>query len=129
MEEIMQFGVPMPYTGVFDYDEGFRQNPDEPEYYVPLAERIRVNGIETREQAGERARRMLEEFQQPGETTEEAEARIWKAIAARRAEQQPGTEGQRYENPSDVFKGWDKDAGHMTQVRYCPPCPVLGAVG
>lgn len=54
----MEFGVARPATGVFDWDEAFRQNPGQPAFEVPLAMRIRVHGLETAAHAEERARRI-----------------------------------------------------------------------
>lgn len=44
-----------PFIGIYDYDEANCQNPDEPWYEASLAERIRVHGSETAEDAQARA--------------------------------------------------------------------------
>jgi hypothetical protein len=33
-----------PFQGVYDWDEAFRQNPDEPAYEIPEGMRTRVHG-------------------------------------------------------------------------------------
>lgn len=38
------YGAAEPFFGRYDYDEAFRQNPDQEEYYIPDEVRNRVYG-------------------------------------------------------------------------------------
>jgi hypothetical protein len=40
-----------PFEGKYDWDEAFAQNPDLPVFDVPTAERERIHGQETQEDA------------------------------------------------------------------------------